>query len=223
MNTLPAMPGTYLLEREQGAKEARKIPVIGFLFVQAGPVYPLCAIAHGGLTRGRALLTADGFVTDPSFGVVCGNVDEWMKLSATPGYWTKAESTKPATAPRSPVESDDAESATDVQRQAERPPTPADNAAPKRIPDKPTPPPQEFINATFWSMPGSNAIFKVEGGAAAPGKKDARFEKIKRDDFMKLKKAGSVLLDDWQSGVVAEPGADEDEDAADVGDGSNLI
>ena len=233
METIPAPPGTYLLEREQGASEARKIPVIGFLFVQTGPVYPLCAIAHGGLTRGRVLVTADGFVTDPSFGVVCGNVDEWMALSAKPAYWAKPEDkrnapAKPAAAAPEPDGDDEgdeprmdpstAEKLAAAGKELNSPPA---KAAPVRIPDKPKGKPQVFQTTSFWRVAGQDAIFIVEGGVEAPAKNDKDFEKIKRDDYQAMKRAGATvrpwpLVTDDDAAAAGE--AEDEED-----DGSGLI
>ncbi len=233
MDTFPAPPGTYILEREQGSKEARKIPVLGFQFVQRGPVYPLAAIAHGGLTRGRVLVTADGFVTDPSFGVVCGSVDEWMALADKPGYWAKTEPEQwaafdageiPPTQgildhynrPAAPL-SDTNEKLADAGAKLNGTPAPA------RIPDKPKGKPQVFQTTSFWRVAGHrdlgtpDRIFTVEGGVEAPAKNDAGYEKIKRDDFQAMKKAGAVVID-WP--IRAEP-ASEPEDGED--DGSGLI
>lgn len=236
METIPAPPGTYLLEREQGATEARKIPVLGFLYVQQGPVYPLCAIAHSGLTRGRVLVTADGFVTDPSFGVVCGNVDEWMVLSATPGYWAKPEDKRHAPAKAAPAaapaaDEGDGEDVTEPRLDPSTAAklaaagtalngTPAKPAA-GRLPDKPKGKPQNFQTTSFWRVAGQNAIFIVEGGVDAPAKNDTAFEKIKRDDYQALKKAGAVVRP-WPL-VVDDDAADAGEAADEDDDGSGLI
>lgn len=223
LTIFPAPAGTYLLEREQGAKEARKVPVLGFSHIQGGIVFPLCAIPHGGLTRGRALLTADGFVTDPSYGVVCGTVEEWMVLTALSSYWTGSDKA-PGVAPQEAASDDGPESTSDVQRQAERPATAADNATPRRIPDKPAGKTQVFINKTFWQHVGNHGdidyIFVVEGGEPAPAKNAPGFLKIKRDEFQIEKKAGMTVVEDWRTGVVEEPGSD---DLDEVGDGSDLI
>lgn len=90
MNVFAAVPGTYLIEREQGSDIARRVPVIAFTHIQGGIVFPVCAVNHGGLTLGRALVTPDGFVTDPTFNVVCGTVEEWMTLTKSPAYWSGA-------------------------------------------------------------------------------------------------------------------------------------
>lgn len=211
-----AAAGTYVLDRERGAELARKIPVIGFQHVQGGVVFPLCAINVGGLTLGRALLTPDGFVTDPAFGVVCGDIDEWMVLTASKAYWA------------GPAE----RATTDTQAQAERPPEPADNTT-RRIPDKPAGKPQEFINNTFWQHVGDHGdidyIFVVEGGQPAPAKTAPDFKKIKRDEFQAEKRAGMTVISDWQTGVVEEAGSHLSGDPVDdivedeEDDGSSLI
>lgn len=225
LSTFPAPPGTYLIEREQGAADARKTPVVGFNHVQAGVVFPLCAISHGGLTRGRALVTADGYVTDPSYGIVCGSVEEWMLLTNNAAYWKGAD--KAATAPQEAAS--DHKSLDATSGSFETAPVSATYpqgipAVAARIPDKPKGKPQEFINKTFWQHVGDHGdidyIFVVEGGEPAPAKNAPGFLKIKRDDFQTEKKAGMTVVTDWQTGVIDEAPAAEDEDEP---DGSNLI
>lgn len=231
METIPAPPGTYLLEREQGAKEARKIPVIGFLFVQTGPVYPLCAIAHGGLTRGRVLVTADGFVTDPSFGVVCGNVEEWMALSAKPAYWAKPEDKRNAPAKPAPAAAPEPDGDDGDETEPRMDPTTAEKLAsagkalnstttPARIPDKPKGKPQVFQTTSFWRVVGEGTIFIVEPGVGAPAKNDSTYEKIKRDDYQSMKRAGADIMS-WP--ITDDDAADAGEAADEDDDGSGLI
>ena len=207
MTIFPAAPGTYVLDRERGAATARKIPVVGFQHIQGGVVFPLCAINIGGLTLGRALLTPDGFVTDPAFGVVCGHVEEWMALTESKPYWLGSTDRAAAVFEDSVDQNIAEETAT---------------APTKRIPDKPAGKPQEFINKTFWQFVGERGdidyIFVVEGGSPAPAKNALGFKKIKRDEFTAEKKAGIAVVEDWQTGVVSETSEEEPDD-----DGSNLI
>lgn len=226
LQTFPAQSGTYLIERERGEKEARKIPVVAYTHVQGGIVFPLCAIAHGGLTIGRALVTPDGFVTDPAYGVVCGNVEEWMRLTSTEGYWAA----KSKVARSTPLPPDDPEPAAPVTPPATAKTTTAEklvNAgktlAPTRIPDKPKGKPQLFQTTSFWQAVGDRGdvdfIFKVEGGCEAPAKNDSNYAKIKRDDWQAAKKA-DVPVHDWPF-VARKPGTEAATDDED--DGADLI
>lgn len=240
-----AAPGTYVIDREQGASVARKIPVVGFTHIQGGIVFPLCAINHSGLTRGRALVTPDGFVTDPSFGVVCGSTTEWMSLTDSESYWSAkfvAKEAMPTPGPKLFENHEDyglaADEATghrreghdteyddgsDLRREQRAVTETVSKEADRRIPDDvtrkvPSYPPQRFINKTFWRMPSTHAVFLVEGGDDAPGKRDDRFVKIKREEFQALKKSGSTVLSVWQDGEVGPS-----EEPADEDDGSSLI
>lgn len=221
MTIFPAAPNTYVLERERGADVARKIPVVGFQHIQGGIVFPLCAINLGGLTLGRALLTPDGFITDPAFGVVCGDINEWMTLTGTAAYWSSAERQELAAEPMDDPNMETVSSSTRGKN----------ISPPKRIPDKPAGKPQEFINKTFWQFVGERGdvdyIFMVEGGSPAPAKNAPGFKKIKRDEFMAEKKAGTTVVDDWQTGEVEDAGShdsgDPVDDLGEEDDGSNLI
>lgn len=224
----PAPPGTYLVERKPDEGRTEYTPVVGYYHVQGGIVFPLCAIAHGGLTRYRALLTPDGFVTDPSAGLVCASLEEWERIADTAGYEKlKVRNGHMPAAPAAEPESagDEEEQTTDVQRQAERPAATADNAKPKpaptRIPDKPKGKPQVFQTTSFWRVTGEGTIFTVEPGVEAPAKNDSSYTKIKRDDYQAMKREGADVIEwpldaDEAGSAASEPEDDED-------DGSDLI
>lgn len=224
----PAPPGTYLVERKPDEERTEYTPVVGYYHVQGGIVFPLCAISHGGLTRYRALLTPDGYVTDPSAGLVCASLAEWEKIADTEGYSKmKVRNGIPAAPePARPVDDtgDYVPEEYDDQRQAERPATAADNAepvkpAPARIPDKPKGKPQVFKTTSFWRMADGGDIFQVAGGVEAPAKNDGDYAKITRDEFASLKREGAdvrVWPFDDDEDAASEPEDDED-------DGSGLI
>lgn len=78
----------------------------------------------------------------------------------------------------------------------------------KRIPDKPRGEEQVFINKTFWHYDGLEGryIFVVGGGEKAPAKNAIGYTKIKREEFQSFRKAGEIVVSDWQSGELpAEP------------------
>jgi hypothetical protein len=193
MTPFPAPPGTYLLDRKPGEATARKIPVVGFAFVQEGPVYPLCAIATGGLTLGRVLVTPDGLVTDPAAGVVCGSVDEWMKLSGSDGYWKAAD---PAPAPKAAA-------------------TPKAPAAPAAATGAPISfGTKTFKTNSYWRLKSEDvdhpdSLFQIEGDQPYPD--DKRCEKITRDEYAALKKSGAPVIDPH-----AAPDEEEDDDGMDL-------
>lgn len=211
MTPFPAPPGTYLLERKQGDTAALRIPVVGFLYVQEGPVYPLCVSHYGGLTRGRVLVTADGLVSDPSYGIVCSNVEEWMKLSNSPGYWTAKDQTGPKTAGKAPPAADSRSpvSGADEGREAPVAPTPVKYTTISFGT-------KTFKTNSFWKIAlgdGQVMLFQIAGEVPYP--KDERCEKITREDYAALKKAGSIVLDNPVSASLAEA-ADEEDDGMDL-------
>ena len=223
----PAPPGTYLVERKPDEGRTEYTPVVGYYHVQGGIVFPLCAIAHGGLTRYRALLTPDGYVTDPSAGLVCASLAEWERIADTEGY-TKLKVRNghmPAPAPEAEPEDLKAERREDRDEGKEpeeqtRPATVATKAA-TRIPDKPKGKPQVFQTTSFWRTTDGNDIFVVEGGTEAPAKNDPSYVKIKRDDYQALKREGADVIKwpldaDEDGNAASEPEDDED-------DGSGLI
>lgn len=187
---------TYIIDRPRGEKLATLIPVLAYVYVQGNVAFPICAMAHGGLTRGRALVTPDGFVTDPSYGIVCATIEEWMKLTNSPAYWDAPEKQKKLAAVQPPAEPT-AEGLNMDSKAREPAKTPTAKAEPQtqRLPDKPLGKPQKFQTTSFWRSTNADAIFKVEGDHDAPPKNDARFEKIKRDEWQALKKAGHLVTE----------------------------
>lgn len=227
----PAPPGTYLVERKPDEGRTEYTPVVGYYHVQGGIVFPLCPIAHGGLTRYRALLTPDGYVTDPSAGLVCASLAEWEKIADTEGYSKmKVRNGIPAAPdparekgvtddPADPegetvtVEADGVVSKEQAEQKARA-------AAPTRIPDKPKGKPQVFKTTSFWRMTDGSDIFQIAGGVEAPAKNDGDFVKITRDEFASLKREGADVRE-WPFDDDAEEAASEPEDDED--DGSDLI
>lgn len=220
LTIFPAMPGTYVVERERGEKEPYRVPVIGFASM-GGPCFPIMAMPHGGLTLGKALLTPDGFVSDPAFGQVFASLDEWMKITDTEAYWKAKAKTVPGSPAKATAttEAEIGKANTDADIASDPgPEKPA--AAPRRAARKGKP--QVFKNKTFWRLVDAEghypkgAIFEIEGGGEAPAKNDARFEKIKRDDYQAMKRDGAAVAT-WKD----DP--DDDMDHADDADINSLI
>ncbi len=225
----PAPPGSYLVERHPDEKQTKRTPVIGYYHVQGAMAFPICAIAHGGLTRYRALMTPDGFVTDASVGLVFESLPEWEKVADSEGYKTMKLSAAVVTEVRVALPVEEPEDQVEEQPESESrmDPKTAEKLAPAgktlnntRLPDKPKGKPQLFQTTSFWRIAGQDAIFMVEGGVEAPAKNDTTFEKIKRDDYQAMKRAGATVRD-WplvDDGSAAAGEAEDDED-----DGSGLI
>ena len=212
----PAQPGTFLIERDASVSPPRiiKVPVIGWNHVQGNVAFPVCVMNHGGLTHGKAILHPEGFVTDSVHGLTFETEAEWMNYmkTAKPGKARSApqepEDNRAANMPDDgPDDADDAPAAEDVD---------VENGEDAMI-ESVGPIPfgkKTYSTNSFWHMPSANAIFQIEGGNVYP--KDDRCEKIKRDDYAKLKKAGATVIDPHSGVVGEEPGDEDDDDAMDL-------
>lgn len=212
----PAAPGTHLLERDPGTSPpaVTRIPVIGWMYVQGTLAFPVCAMSHGGLTHGRAILHPDEFVTDPTHGLTFASVAEWMAFMKTAKPTEKAvERDSEDRAAQMPADDEDASDTS--WRLSEAAPEPEDEdvrhgeaAGPAEAITFGS---KAFTTNSFWAMPVENAIFQIAGGQPYP--KDKRCTKIKRDDYMALKRAGYPVIDPH-----AAPAAPADDD-----DGMDLV
>lgn len=211
MNVIPASPGTYLLERRQGQNNASKTPVVGYAFVQIGPVYPLCLIHHDGLTRGRVLVTPDNFVTDPSYGIVCGSVEEWMTLSSTAAYWTAKEQLPVQTPGKAPPEAEDDTSVSDAPRSFRERPAPAPAAETGISFGTKT-----FKTNSFWKAAIDDVVSLFQIAGETPYPNDKRCEKITREEYTALKRAGSGVIDAALYASSSGAESDEDDDGMDL-------
>lgn len=203
VSIFPAAPGTLIITRERGAKIATMVPVVGWYHVQGSLCFPISPIAHGGLTRGKAVITPDGLVTDPSYGVVCGDKDEWMTLTATKDYWEKVapgyDKTLVALGLTPAPTDDNADPGEAAERQSERLAQPARPNGGKAIPDRPARhrAPRVFKTNSWWKTrdPKTQAITMILGGEEVPHDDDATWEKSGIVEFKELKKAGWTVTD----------------------------
>lgn len=222
VHTIPAPAGTFILDREQGAEHAFRIPVIGYTFVQGGVAFPITVMPNRGLTKGRALLTPDGFVSDPAYGIVCATAAEWMQLSSKADYWSKPSMVPdaPADVPDDPVEegarrADAAHRADEAYRRKDSSGSFDTALLANRIPDKPKvkKPPRIFKTNSYWhfqrgAKPDTkwDAVWMIPGGTPVPGE-DEPYVKITGEEFKAHKKAGVSELDP-RSGPLAQEMAD---------------
>lgn len=210
LSIFPAAPGTVLLTATRGQPGTTMTPVVAYQHIQAGIVFPLCPMKHGGLTRGVALQTPDGLVTDPSFGMVFTNAEEWLKTVATEGYWTakdKLAYLKPAEPAAEDDDDDDPVGAAKPKDKGGRKSHVATGKAPVAAKDLP----QVFSTKSFWKTtdePGNPkakwAIFECEPGIEAPAKSNARYVKIKRDEFFELRR-NNVEVIEWPLKLGGSP------------------
>lgn len=206
MNYFPAAPGTLIAIRDHEATHGiTYTPVVGWCHVQGNLAFPIIGMAFGGMTHGKAIVTPDGYVTDPTHQMVFENVDEWI------AFIDRAKEPKPR-------------EDTKVIDEALKADTAPKATAAK--PSKPAPTGQiefgtkTFSTKSFWKVPEMEAIFEIEGGETYP--KDARAEKIKRDDFAALKKAGWTKIDP-RSGVLDEGEAEAETTEEDEDDSMDLV
>lgn len=224
----PAQPGTFLIERDPATNPAviTHIPVIGWQHLQGNLAFPIAVMNHGGLTHGKAILHPDGFVSDPTHGLTFADVAEWSAFIKT---------AKPKAGPKMPSVTDgigpgigrgtvdfnpDAAEAPD-NRAAVMP----DTSEPAKSRARPAAPQaagkaiqfgtKVFSTNSFWRLKTENEhdpIFQIGGGDFYP--KDARCEKIKREEYAAFKKAGSPVIDPRTFGSAS--GEAEDDDAMDL-------
>ena len=236
-----------IIERAKGEQIATLTPVVGYQHIQGGVVFPLTVMNSKGLTRGRALITPDGFVSDPSFGLVCGNRDEWMQLTSTTAYW-EGESKAPKADNKTVAEGYDSRAPLeidwaflddlDMDLRSRMPdgrvlPTTGggahkDEPKAKSIPDKPPGKPQVFQTTSFWMKKASGIhpprLFKAEGGVEVPAKNDPRYDKIKRDEWLAAKKEGMAVMEWPEDAEMADRrSANDFMDSLPEDDGTGLI
>lgn len=203
--TYAAAPGTYIVELgESGA--ILKTPVIGWAPEGENPYRAPYPITVDGLARmidGRAILHPCGMVHSRDHALCFESVDEW-KVIALKG----PRAAEPKETPRAPA------------AKTTKPADPDDAPALKiEWTTKP------FKTNSFYRYEDGDLdfIFQVDGGLNPPKQKEP-VTKIKRDEFMALKKTVDVAeYDDLLEGRA--PGLDdigsfEDEDDDLVGGGS---
>lgn len=209
----PAQPGTFMLTRDPSTSPAsvQRVPVIGWNHVQGNMAFPVCVMNHGGLTHGKAILHPEGFVTDSVNGLTFETEAAWLsfmktaKPKSTQKPVDEPEDNRAANMPDEDENDDpdapeaDDEATTFKGDTSSREPEPAGGIAFGK---------KTYSTNSFWHIPSANAIFQIEGGNVYP--KDDRCEKIKRDDYAKLKKAGATVIDP-HSGVVGDEPEDDDD------------
>lgn len=186
----PAQIGTFMIERDPSVNPPAviRVPVIGWTHIQGNVAFPICAMNHGGLTHGKAILHPEGFVTDSVNGLTFETEAEWLNFIKT----AKAPGDEPE------EETDD--------RAAAMPEEDVESVGPAAIQFGT----KTYKTNSFWSMPSENAIFQIEGGKPYP--KDERCEKVTRDQYAALKKGGATVIDPTPGEVSEE----DDDDAMDL-------
>lgn len=197
-NIFPAQPGTFVLERDPSVVELVRTPVIGWHHVQGGVAYPVCAMNHGGLTHGKAILHPDGYVTDSIHQLVFESERSWLT------YIVKAkrdEDEGEAVEPEPEVDQDEIDD---------------EYLAPEQD-DAVEPEPgiifgtKSYKTKSFWLVSNKEGhdigLFEVAGGEPYPN--DDAVRKVTRDEFAKAKRDGVPPINP-ASGLV-DDGEDEDD------------
>lgn len=226
MIVFAAPTGTFVVERigTAGIRSTMRLPVVAYAYVQGGVAFPVCTLPFGGLTKYRALLTPDGYVTDRSLGEVFETLEEWETIADSDGYLhSRAED------PGTPVDTSRmAEGAVlppnvnvtrnfaaAVEEEASADPVVEPVKEPVktgRLPDKPAPKlePRKFAKKSYWlgrTPIGPAFIFEVGPGEAVPAEKDTRFEKITGAEFTAKKGEGFLVLElSWQAELARRAG-----------------
>lgn len=199
-----ALPGTTLIDKSGNVLAL----VIAYQYVSGNMVFPVFATARPGLAADEAIYDpATAGVSHPASQKWFETVDNWVEFAENE-EWEAAATAEPAAAPVK------AESATTHPRVATNRPEPAAapaKGAPLKFGTK------TFASKSFWHWAEVNAVFEIEPDQPLPA--DKRAVKVKRDDFVALKRDGATKIDP-HAGVVDEAPATaevvEEEDEDDV-------
>lgn len=208
----PAAPGTLIATRDMEATHGVVYtPVVGWCHIQGNLAFPIAPLNFGGMTHGMAIVDPGGFVTDPVHMQVFESVEEWVRFidlakepkKANPNPEDRIlESTDPLLHPDSPVEDEsDVRNGEDDMNARVGPTAAEDKPVQIQFGSK------SYKSKSFWKAPYLESIFEIEGGTNYPD--DGRVEKITRDDFTTLKKAGWDVIDP-RTGVIGEESEEDD-------------
>lgn len=201
---LPAAPGTYVIEREDDQTVIRT-PVIAWAPDADNPYRKPHPIGVSGLQRlvdGRAILHPDGMVDDPSAPVTFADVDEWFAFLDAGG--SAGSSPARAEAKAKPVS---------------KPKASAPEPEAEELQIEWTTKPFKTNSFYRYETDELDFIFQIDGGVNPPKQKDP-VTKIKRDEFMSLRKTVDVAdVDDLMNGIY--PGMVEVEEDYDEDDGDD--
>lgn len=198
----PATPETYVAEVNQSASDGYTLtPVIGW---KEENKLPLPVTLHGihMLPRGTAVLFPGGMIHNPTDLLAFDTVEDWLETNPAV---SKSNGTSPVMkAPTVSQVSTDAPAAKAAKSKAAK----ATSAYDVEFVDKP------YKSNSFWHYDDGNDefVFVVEGGEAIP-KATKKVVKIKRDDFMAMKKTvGARTVADIMSAEPIEVEEEEDND-----------
>jgi hypothetical protein len=199
-----AQPFTYLVKLSE-LGEMEKTPIIAWAPCAENPYRAMMPMTLSGFRRmapGMAILMPCGMVHSLDFAVCFGSAEEWIARRFVTAGTAAAE---------------DVRSRYTVGEGTHKAPSEA-----RATPDEPAETHAEGYNVewqkepfktnSFWHYddPNYEFVFQVEGGTGMPPKPTATVVKIKRDEFMAMKKDKTVL--DYADVVSGPADADEEEE-----------
>lgn len=192
MTFTPATPETYVVEVNKDSSLGYTLtPVVGWV-VESGRPLPLTLHGKFVLPAGSAILFKGGMTQSPEDILAFDSIEAWLESAPTKPRQHKTEAVAKA-APAAPASD---EAAYDIEW------TDA-----------------TFKNNSFWHYDDGTYefVFQIEGENSLP-KATKKVVKIKRDEFMAMKKETDVLTVDeiMSADPLPAPEADEEEDEDDL-------
>ncbi len=212
MYIFAAAPHTFIVDRTFDRKHTAKLPVVAWSWVQGYTAFPLAAMNYGGLTRGRAVLTPDGMVTDSSANLAFNSLEAWEKhLDTNEEYWSAPDKSDAAR-----LIKDGAAAAVETEKLIDeikeqigaKIPLPQDPEINRAIPDKPrrVRAPRVFKTNSYWQ--NGSRIRTIPGGNPVPHEDDPNWTKITGEEFRDLKKDGAIVIEEDGGDPDGAPAAD---------------
>lgn len=198
---VPAAPGTFIIELVADSNQLQRTPVVAWQHVQGNLAFPVTVMPFNGLTHGKAVEHANGYVDDPTHRLTFANTIEWQKFIG---------SVKPP-------------AASPTGTKAEAGPTEPESEEPRQ---QAAVPERESIYVVFgkktyktksfwaWTDGATDAIFVIEGDQPYPH--DQLCSKITREEFAKLKAGGTLVVNAVPAQADMGGDVDEDDDGMDL-------
>jgi hypothetical protein len=200
----PAAPHTYVVSKEPSASEGfTKEPVIGFVYEHGKDKPPVVVTLQGErrLLGESGVMFPCGMVSDPMHGLDFESVEAWLESNVTS---TRDQHAAPAPK-KTPARERDEEAVGD-----EDSPYDVEWLAPEKA----------FKNNSFWHYDDGTYEFVMQlPGGEAPPKASEKMSKIKRDDFMRLKKDLDALDPEDVKNPSVLPDQDPEDEDDDEDDG----
>lgn len=207
LQVFAAAPGILLIERDASVEPANifATPIVGWQHIQGSSAFPICAMPHKGLSHGKAILHPEGYVTDPTHGLVFKTLAEWLNFMKT------AEPADEDAGPDPELEDAAVDFGLSTGGGPRREPTAVLNSEPEwnRIAFGE----KAYKTTSFWLLHDKDGndigVFSIEGQSPYPNDEFCR--KITRDEFATAKRRGTPVID-----PKAERAVEDDDDGMDL-------